>query len=162
MGQTQSVMGAGFPPVPIAHPGNMDTAVVTAIFFFAALCWAAVQDIRKKEVDDTIHVMIAVISLIGFAWANLPAMLLGAAISALPLFLAALVKQGSIGGADIKLMAASGLILGAERGMIALIIGLFSGVACTFLYRKAKKAGMKTSFPFVPFLATGCAAAYLF
>jgi prepilin signal peptidase PulO-like enzyme (type II secretory pathway) len=58
-------------------------------------------------------------------------------------------------------MAASGLLLGAIGGIIALIIGLFLGVGCTFIYRKLKNAEMKTSYPLVPFLAVGCVIAYL-
>ena len=157
----QIAAGAGNPSVPFAHLWETDTALVTMLIFFAALVYAAVQDIRTKEVGDYIHVIIAVTAFIGFDRAYLPAMLLGAVVSALPFFLSALIKKGSIGGADIKLMAASGLILGAGKGMIALILGLFLGVGCTFIYRKIKKADMKTSFPLVPFLAAGCMAAYL-
>ena len=147
---------------PFTHLWESDTAIITTIFFFAALTYAAVQDIRTKEVGDYIHVIIAVTALISFDRANLPAMLIGAVVTALPLFIAGVAKRGSIGGADIKLMAASGLILGAVGGIIALIIGLFLGVGCTYAYRKLKKADMKRSFPFVPFLAVGCVVAYLF
>ena len=146
---------------PFAHLWESDTAIITTIFFFAALICAAVQDIRTKEVGDYIHVIIAHTAFIGFDFANLPAMLTGAVVTALPLFIAGIIKKGSIGGADIKLMAASGLILGAVGGIIALVIGLFLGVGCTYVYRKIKKADMKTSFPFVPFLAAGCIIAYL-
>ena len=131
------------------------------IIFFAALIWASVQDIRTKEVGDYIHIIIAVTAFIGCTIGGLLPMLIGAVVSALPLFIAALIKKGSIGGADIKLMAASGLILGAERGVIALIIGLFLGVVCTFIYRKIKKIDFTDSFPLVPYLAAGCGLAYL-
>lgn len=130
------------------------------IAFFVTLVIAAVQDIRKKEVSDYVHATITVIALIGYS-GNLLAMLFGAVISALPFFIAALIKKGSIGGADIKLMAASGLILGAERGVIAVIIGLFLGVVCTYIFRKVRKVDLTLSFPLVPYLAVGCAAAYL-
>jgi leader peptidase (prepilin peptidase)/N-methyltransferase len=160
MGGIPGYMGAGFPPVPIAH--FWDIAVITTLFFFAALICAAAQDIRKKEVGDYIHVIIAVTAFIGFEFADLPAMLIGGLVSALPLFIAGMIKKGCIGGADIKLMAASGLILGAGNGIFALIIGLFSGVVCTFMARRIKKADMTTSFPLVPFLAVGCIIATLF
>ena len=127
---------------------------------FGTLLYASVQDIRTREVGDYVHVIIAVIALLGIDGAALPAMLFGAAVSAIPLFIAALIKPGCIGGADIKLMAASGLILGAEKGILALIIGLFLGVGCIFFYRKIKKADLAVSFPLVPHLAAGCVAAY--
>jgi leader peptidase (prepilin peptidase)/N-methyltransferase len=130
------------------------------LLFFGALIYASVRDIRTREVGDYVHVIIAIIALLGVACVNLPAMMLGAVVSALPLFIAALVKTGSIGGADIKLMAASGLLLGAERGAIALVIGLFLGIVCTFIYRKLQKADFTTPFPLVPYLAIGCVVAY--
>lgn len=157
----QGFLGTGFPPVPFAHLWETDTAIITTLFFFAALCYAAAQDIKTKEVDDCVHVIIAVTAFIGFERGNLPAMLTGAALSALPLFTAALIKRGSVGGADIKLMAASGLILGAGNGIIAMIIGLSLGVGCTYVYRKTRKTALTTSFPFIPFLAAGCIVAYL-
>jgi len=139
----------------------MGTGVLVPILFFAVLCVAAVQDIRAKEVDDRLHIIIAAAACIGFRAANLPGMLLGAVAAALPLLIAALVKPNSVGGADIKLMAASGLILGAGRGIIALVIGLTLGVVSTTIFRKRKKTDLATSFPLVPFLAAGCIAAYL-
>jgi leader peptidase (prepilin peptidase)/N-methyltransferase len=135
------------------------TAYAVPLFFFTALLWASVQDVKAKEVGDYIHVIIAVIAFVGLT--NFPAMLTGALVSALPLFIAGVVKPGCIGGADIKLMAASGLILGAERGFIALIIGLTLGVGCTFIYRKIKKADLAVSFPLVPYLSAGCVVSYL-
>ena len=139
----------------------MGTDLFVPLLFFGVLLYASVQDIKTREVGDYIHVIIAIIALLGFDRANLPAMLIGAVVSALPLFIAGIAKTGSIGGADIKLMAASGLILGAERGIIALIIGLFLGVGCTFIYRKLKKADFTTPFPLVPYLAIGCVVSYL-
>jgi len=137
------------------------TAYAVPLFFFGALIYASVQDIRTREVGDYVHVIIAVIALLGLDRAILPAMLMGAAVSAFPLFIAGVVKPGCIGGADIKLMAASGLILGAERGVIALIIGLSLGAGCTFLYRKIKKTDLAVPFPLVPYLSAGCVVAYL-
>jgi len=137
------------------------TVYAVPLFFFTALLWASVQDVKEKEVGDYIHVIIAVIAFVGLDRARLPVMLMGAVVSALPLLIAGIVKKGCIGGADIKLMAASGLILGAGRGFIALIIGLSLGAGCTFLYRKIKKADLAVSFPLVPYLTAGCAVSFL-
>ena len=157
------IMGMDFNSVPFSHLWESETAAVTALFFFSALIYASVQDIRTKEIGNYIHVIIAITAFIGFKLENLPFMLLGGIITALPMFLSALIKPGnvdagntSVGGGDIKLMAASGLILGAGKGIIALIVGLFLGIVCTFIYRKIKNTDLKTSFPFVPYLAAGC------
>jgi leader peptidase (prepilin peptidase)/N-methyltransferase len=150
--------GTGRPPVPIAE-WETDTTLIPIIFFLF-LAYAAYQDIRTKEVDDYVHIIIAMTAFIGVTLSALPYMLFGAVITALPLLIAAVIKKGCVGGADIKLMAASGLILGAGGGIIALIIGLFSGVVSTYIYRRIKKTDTKTSFPLVPYLATGCMIAY--
>ena len=134
---------------------------VTHLIFFAALFYASIQDIRTREVGDYIHITIAITAFVGSPAKHTPAMLLGAVVSALPLFIAGMLKSDSIGGADIKLMAASGLFLGAASGIIALVAGMFLGVVCTFVYRKLKNRDMKTSFPLVPFLSAGCVVAYL-
>ncbi len=157
----QVFLGTDILSVPFAPLWDTDAAVITTLFFFAALAVASVQDIRRKEVDDCIHVAIAAIAFIGFEWDNLPAMLFGAAVSALPLLIAALIDKGRVGGADIKLMAAGGLLLGAGNGIAALISGLFLGVGSTFIYRMIRKADLAPSFPLVPFLSAGCIAAYL-
>ena len=137
-------------------PGTDFSSVPATLIFFAALIYAAKQDIKTKEVGDYVHVIIGTTAFLNFSWSNLPFMLFGAVISALPLFIMALIKKGSVGGADIKLMAACGLTLGANGGITALIIGLFLGVNGTYVYRKIKKADMKASFPLVPYLAAGC------
>jgi leader peptidase (prepilin peptidase)/N-methyltransferase len=161
MSGLQSIMEAGCPPASIAHIRSPDAALIATLIFFTVLCYAAVRDIRTKEVGDYVHVIIVVTAFIGFERATLPAMFIGAIVTALPLLIAGLAKKGSVGGADIKLMAASGLILGASRGLIALTIGLMLGVVCTYTFRKLRKTDLKRSFPLVPFLAAGCAAAYL-
>jgi leader peptidase (prepilin peptidase)/N-methyltransferase len=160
MGFIQIAAGAVH-TVPFARLWENDAAIVTTLFFFTALLYASVQDIKRREVFDCVHIIIAVTAFIGFERSNLPAMLFGAAAAALPLFIAGVAKKGSIGGADIKLMAASGLLLGAGRGVLALVAALTFGLACTLVPRLITKATLTESFPLVPYLALGCALAYL-
>lgn len=82
-------------------------------------------------------------------------MLFGLFFTALPLFIAALMKEGSVGGADIKLMAAAGFLLGVQTGITALIVGMFLAVVCTVVYRRIKRLDINKSFPLVPYLTVG-------
>lgn len=51
------------------------------------------------------------------------------------------MKEGSIGGGNIKLMGACGFVLGVKRGYIALMLGLFLAVLFQTAY--AKKRGQR-------------------
>ena len=108
---------------------------------------------RKAEgfVDSGVKILIAVV---------IGALLLGILL-ALPMLISAVMKEGSIGGADIKLTGASGFLLGLERGLVGLIAGLILAVAINMIYRKVKKLDTKAAFPLVPHLAAGNMLAYL-
>ena len=83
--------------------------------------------------------------------------LLGLVLVPLPFVVAALVKEGSIGGGDIKLMGACGFVLGVKRGYIALMLGLFLAVLFQTAYAKKEDKG----FAMAPYLALGCLLAML-
>ncbi len=125
--------------------------------FFTLLFLASVFDIRKRIISNTVCLLIALTGLIGFQ----PVKLLGV-LTALPLLLAALL-WGGMGGGDIKLAAASGIVLGFQRGMAAMVIGLTALLLFYFFYSTVQKLrGRKCqkAFPLAPFLSVGCIAAY--
>ncbi len=135
--------------------------IVKGVFLLLTLYYAAMQDIQTREVDDSVSIVIAMNALIQFDPSRWIYMLFGTVITALPLFIAALIKPGKLGGADIKIMAASGFLLGAEKGILALMIGLLLAVVCIPIYRTIKKKQKKAAFALVPFLAVGIYAAFL-
>jgi len=120
---------------------------------FQILLFASVYDIRTHTVPDYVHILILSAGLIHFQ--PLPAFL-GLLLVPLPFFLAAILKENSIGGGDIKLMAACGFVLGIWPGMAALVIGLFMAVLWNAVYNREKQP-----FPLVPYLTIGCFAALL-
>ena len=125
--------------------------------FFALLFLASVFDIRKRIIPDTVCLLIALTGLIGFE----PVWLFGM-LTALPLLLAALV-WGGMGGGDIKLTAASGIVLGFQRGLAAMVIGLTALLLFYFFYsivQKLRGRERQKAFPLAPFLSVGCIAAY--
>ena len=136
----------------------MITVIVKGLLFAALLVYAAVTDIKRREVDDWVSVSILIVSLIGSGgsfW--------GAVITALPFFVPALVKGGSIGGGDVKLMFACGAVLGVWGGMlhIVLALSLAAVFALGILIKKGYKACKKNAIPLAPFLCAGGIASYI-
>jgi leader peptidase (prepilin peptidase)/N-methyltransferase len=132
-------------------------AVLQAAFFVALLCAASVTDLTKRIVPDWICLGITVISIIGFV----PVKLLGIFI-ALPFLLAA-VLFGGMGGGDIKLVAACGLVLGLPKGLLAAMAGLSLLLIYVAIYRivcRVQRREAKKSFPLAPFLSAGCLLTY--
>lgn len=132
-------------------------AAVQAVFFIALLCSASVMDLIKRIVPNWICLWIAFISIIGF----IPVKLLGIFI-ALP-FLVAAIFCGGMGGGDIKLMAACGLVLGLPKGLLAAMVGLSLLLLYVAVYRiicKVQRREAQNAFPLAPFLSAGCLLAY--
>ena len=132
-------------------------AVFQAVFFIALLCAASVTDLTKRIIPNWLCLGIAGVSIIGFT----PVKLLGILI-ALPFLLAA-VFFGGMGGGDIKLMAACGLVLGLPKGLLTAITGLSLLLIYVGIYRivcRVQRREAKKAFPLAPFLSTGCLLAY--
>lgn len=128
-----------------------------AVFFLALLLTVSVIDLRTRTIPDTLNVLIALTSFFVFEPWNLIGI-----FTALPFLLAA-VFCGGMGGGDIKLMAACGVVLGLPYGLLAEMLGLFVmfGFYATYsCIQKIRKAEIMKSFPLAPFLSIGCTIAY--
>lgn len=130
--------------------------MIRTALFFMLLSLAAVSDMRKRIVPDWMSFMMAGISLIPPGTVHLPGLL-----AALPLFVAG-ITAGGIGGGDIKLAGACGLVMGFERTLAGLIMALcilvlYHGAGqCVRKMRKNKwEAGKELAYPLVPFLLLG-------
>lgn len=132
--------------------------LLQAVSFTILLTAAAVCDIRRRIIPDLLCAGTALTSLFAFEPENLA----GALIAAIPLVIARFF--GGIEGGDIKLMAATGLVLGFQQSLAAAILGftafaVFSGIY--ILIRKARGGDTERKpYPLVPFLSLGCLAAY--
>jgi len=131
---------------------------IKGLLFASLLIYAAVTDIIRREIDNFVPAFILVASFIGAGgsfW--------GAVITALPLFIPAIIKNGSVGGGDIKLMFACGALLGVWGGLTQLIIALALVALFSFgiLIKKDLTACKKTAIPLAPFLCAGGIASYI-
>ena len=134
---------------------------IKGLTLFMLLLYASNSDLKTREVNDNISIMITITALIGIGISNIPMMLLGAICVTIPQLLMATLKPNSYGGADIKIMAACSFLLGLERGLVAIIIGLLLAVLITITMRKLKKKDIKDTFPIVPYLSTGSFLVFL-
>ena len=65
------------------------------------------------------------------------------------------------GGADIKISTALAFLLGAEKGIFALVVGMLLAVVITAISNKLNDRDQKQAFPLVPFLWIGATLAYM-
>ena len=130
---------------------------VKGLLFAALLVYAAVTDIKRREVDDWVSVSILIVSMIGSGgsfW--------GAAITAFPFFIPALIRKSAVGGGDVKLMFACGAVLGVWGGLLHIVLALSLAAVFAFgiLIKKGFDACKKSAIPLAPFLCAGGVMAY--
>lgn len=125
--------------------------MIRLALFFLVLSLAAVSDITKRIIPDWMPLFVAGASLIPPEPVYLSGLLV-----ALPLLFAG-ITVGGIGGGDIRLTGACGLVLGFERTLAGLLMALillllFHGAGQCI--RKCKKinceAGKEQAYPLVP------------
>ena len=134
-------------------------SAVRGIIFCLILVFSSYSDIKTRESDDYLAVMIALTAFIGIKVSDIPFMLLSAVLITLPMLLIVIVCNGkSIGGADVKLSAACAFLLGVTKGFVGLIAGLTIGIIVNLIIqtRKNKAEG----FPLIPYLAAGFMTAF--
>nr|WP_304058976.1 prepilin peptidase [Enterocloster clostridioformis] len=146
----------------LADPGILTGGGQTlqAVLFFSLLAVVAIWDIRFRLIPDGLQIGIALLTLLDFS----PGNLLGI-FGAFPYLAVALFADGEegIGGGDVKLAGAIGLVLGLPASLTASIVGLSGfvlfGVVCRW-QRKRQGKVEKAALPVGPFLGAGAAYAY--
>lgn len=109
--------------------------MLQAVLFVCLLVGASWYDVRKREIPPFICLLVGGISFLNFR----PIHIIGI-LAAVPLLIIAVwIAPNRLGGGDIKLVAATGLVLGLQATNMAVILGLSLQVLVfiTFhLYRK--------------------------
>lgn len=129
--------------------------ILMAILFKASL-----DDIKKRECEDYLSVMILITALVGAPLSNIPTMLFGGALVFIIQLIFAVLRPGKYGGADMKISSACAFLLGPYFGLFALVLGLLTGAVTTKITRCKNKSDDKT-LPLVPYLSIGTFLAYL-
>ena len=138
----------------------VDPQPVQAGLFVLLLLAASVCDLRSREIPDWLQLTIAATTLLHFSPQNLLGIL-----GALPYLIIALFFNGmdGMGGGDIKLAAATGVVLGLPASLTMSLIGLVSFMLYATIhmaFRRLHGKGEIIGFPVGPFLAFGAIAAY--
>jgi prepilin signal peptidase PulO-like enzyme (type II secretory pathway) len=106
--------------------------------------------------------MIIILAFVGYEPQSLLSMLVGATVVFIPqLATTMLTPDRPIGGADIKISTALAFLLGAEKGIFALVVGMLFAVVITAVSNKINNRNQKQAFPLVPFLWVGATLAYM-
>lgn len=146
--------------------GDLYTASLSSLIAFAyiaILYVVAVIDLDTQEIYDRFHVMILVLAVLSaIEDPSLADRAVGAVAISLPMLILALIIPGAFGGGDIKLMAASGALLGTRAIVCAMFFGLISGGVYALYMLVTKKLQKGDKFAFGPYLAFGLALAALY
>ena len=125
------------------------------------MLYASVMDIKTREVPDSVSVMLLILGLVDVSIKEIPQMLLGMVLVFMPQLISALINPSkALGGADIKLSSAAAFLLGVQRGLFTLIVGLTLAVIAMPIIRKIRNLPKDQPFPLIPFISIGIIAGY--
>ena len=141
---------------------NME--IMLNIAFIAVLLRVAYTDLRYQRIDDEWIAAILILSILAIPGMNnitLVSRLVGGVCVSFPMLLITTGYPGAFGGGDVKLMAAGGCFLGAEKILASVVPAIFSaGAYCLYLLI-VKRAGRNTVFSLGPFLCLGMVSVFI-
>ena len=142
-------------------PRFIEMWIIKTIILLTLLLYASVMDIKTREVPNPVSGMLLILGLVDKDIDQLPSMIIGALLVFLPQFVSALINPSkALGGADIKISSSAAFLLGAQRGLFTLIVGLTLAVIAMPIIRRIRKLPKDQPFPLIPFLSVGIIAGY--
>lgn len=136
---------------------GLSATTVKGIIISLVFILSSFEDIRTRECDDFLHVLILVAAFIGINKSSLIGMLSAAIFVFAVIMGTTIVSKGEIGGADIKMSVACAFLLGLRRGLLGLMLGLTLAIVINVIKKRKNK---KEGFPMIPYLAVGFMTAY--
>lgn len=133
---------------------GLSVKAIQGIIFTLILLVSSYSDIKARECDDYLSVMILITAFIGINLTAIPNMFIAAMFTAGIFLLVVVTVSDGIGGADIKIASASVFLLGFRRGIIGLVIGLLLAIIVNAIKRK------KSGFPMIPYLTAAFIPAF--
>lgn len=153
-------LSGGIALLAVLRFGFTLTAVQGILLTFVLL-YASCSDLTDHTMDDFLWVMVAMLGLCSVGMVGLPSMMIGAVMVFVPQLLSALLCKNPIGGADIKLTTALAFLLGWQKGLATLIVGMLIAVVSMLIIQKVKKRKRKQPFALIPFLSVAAMAVFL-
>lgn len=130
---------------------------VKGILFLFILLISSSGDLKIRECDDYIHLMIVIAAFIGTEIKQIPGMIMSGIFVMIIMLASVILAKGKMGGADIKLSSACAFLLGLQKGLTGLFIGLLLAIVINLIKGKDKNNG----FPLIPYLSFGFGLAFL-
>lgn len=140
------------------------TAAFTVFLFFFVLSGVAVQDWETKIISDRwilAILLLAVCSVFTMPEVSCTSRVVGMLCVSVPMLVLTVLVPGTLGGGDIKLMAAGGLFLGWRYTVLAAVLAVLLGSIYGLWLLFVKQKERESTFAFGPFLCAGMAAALL-
>lgn len=130
----------------------MDVLIIKNVLFILVLIYASYCDIKTRIIPDKVHIMIMLLALIRIDW--IPS-ITGLILVPLPFLVVALLKEGSMGGGDIKIVGACSFFLGFANGLLGSSVGLGFGILVNVVYFRCKGMDYYGKVALVPYLGVG-------
>ncbi len=141
--------------------GGLSVWTIKGVLMMLILLYASVQDITTHEADDSLWIMVLILSLVNFGDKSIWSMIFGGLLVFVPqIAIAMFSEENSIGGADIKISTATAVCLGLFGGVLGYVIGLALAVIYNLIYYKIKKQAFNKAFALLPFISAGMMIGY--
>ena len=139
---------------------GMSVYTFQGIFLFFLLLYASMSDLTDRHVANHVTISILALSLISVPTVGFTSMLVGGAVSAAIQLGVTAFSGGGYGGADWKISSACAFLLGWQRGLAGMVLGLLIGVIFTLVYNRIKNRDMREGFALIPFISIGMMAVF--
>lgn len=134
--------------------------IIQSVLLTALLIYAAIRDSKTRAIPPPLCVGIALLSLLDFSLENL----LGLGIPLILWLTAVYICPEKLGGGDIKLCAATSIVIGFSATAYGIIIGFTLELICFSVIKHQKKLSEQEaknySMPLAPFLCVGFLITY--
>ena len=127
----------------------MKTIVITIFLILSTLI-----DLRKKEVNISLCISVALVGLIYeifISKTDILSIILGI-LPGIFLMLTSIVTNEEIGKGDAAILSTLGIFLGLKKTILVLIYALFSTIIIGGILLLIRKKNKKYKIPFVPFI----------
>lgn len=127
----------------------MKTIVITIFLILSTLI-----DLRKKEVNISLCISVALVGLIYeifISKTDILSIILGI-LPGIFLMLTSIVTNEEIGKGDAAILSTIGIFLGLKKTILVLIYALFSTIIIGGILLLIRKKNKKYKIPFVPFI----------
>lgn len=127
----------------------MKTIVITIFLILSTLI-----DLRKKEVNISLCISVALVGLIYeifISKTDILSIILGI-LPGMFLMLTSIVTNEEIGKGDAAILSTIGIFLGLKKTILVLIYALFSTIIIGGILLLIRKKNKKYKIPFVPFI----------